>query len=55
MPEDLCTVLREAHEREMPVTIIGAGTNLLVSDEGIRGCVIKIGRGLGACVAKVSS
>jgi|LSQX01.1.fsa_nt_gb UDP-N-acetylmuramate dehydrogenase len=45
--DDLCTVLREAGECEMPVTIIGAGTNLLVSDEGIRGCVIKIGRGLG--------
>jgi UDP-N-acetylmuramate dehydrogenase len=35
-----------AHERSIPLTVIGAGTNVLVSDEGIRGIVIKIGSGL---------
>jgi UDP-N-acetylmuramate dehydrogenase len=36
-----------ARERAIPLTIIGAGTNILVSDEGIRGIVIKVGSGLG--------
>jgi UDP-N-acetylmuramate dehydrogenase len=35
-----------AHELSIPLTVIGAGTNILVSDEGIRGIVIKIGSGL---------
>jgi UDP-N-acetylmuramate dehydrogenase len=30
---------------EMPVTIIGAGSNLIIRDGGIAGCVIKLGRG----------
>ncbi|MCL6638311.1 MAG: UDP-N-acetylmuramate dehydrogenase [Firmicutes bacterium] len=36
-----------AHERGIPLTVIGNGTNLLVSDRGIRGIVVKIGRELG--------
>src|SRR5450830_520524 len=35
-----------AHGLSIPLTVIGAGTNILVSDEGIRGIVIKIGSGL---------
>ena len=35
-----------AHERSIPLTVIGAGTNILVPDEGIRGIVVKIGSGL---------
>lgn len=46
--EDLCTVLHVTQLNGMPVTVVGAGTNLLVSDEGIRGCVVKIGRGIGS-------
>lgn len=34
-------------EREIPVTVIGNGSNLLVSDLGIEGAVIHIGNGLG--------
>jgi len=29
-----------AHERELPITFLGAGSNLLVSDRGVRGVVI---------------
>ncbi len=34
-------VLKVASKNNLPVTIVGNGTNLLVSDEGIRGLVIK--------------
>ncbi|WNR46443.1 UDP-N-acetylmuramate dehydrogenase [Paenibacillus roseipurpureus] len=34
------------HERGVPWTIIGRGSNLLVSDKGIRGVVIKLGQAL---------
>jgi UDP-N-acetylmuramate dehydrogenase len=46
--DDLCTVLHATHMHGMPVMTVGAGTNLLVSDEGVRGCVVKIGRGMGS-------
>ena len=44
--EDLSQALKYAQENNLPVTVIGNGTNLLVGDKGIRGLVIKIGRGL---------
>ncbi|MDD4334843.1 MAG: UDP-N-acetylmuramate dehydrogenase [Desulfotomaculaceae bacterium] len=44
--EELRLAVSHANEREIPLTIIGAGTNILVSDEGIRGVVVKVGRGL---------
>jgi len=34
--------LQYAQEHELPITIIGYGTNLLVTDKGIRGLVIQI-------------
>ncbi len=37
---DLVGAIAVAHERELPVFILGAGTNLLVADKGIRGVVI---------------
>lgn len=43
--KDLRYVLAFARENELPVTVIGKGTNLLVTDRGIRGLVIKIGSG----------
>lgn len=46
--DDLCTVLRVTNKMGMPVVVIGAGTNLLVSDEGLRGCVVRVGHHLGA-------
>ncbi|MHB1000950.1 MAG: UDP-N-acetylmuramate dehydrogenase [Armatimonadota bacterium] len=39
---DLMTLIRWAENEGLPVFIIGAGTNLLVSDEGIRGLVISM-------------
>jgi len=42
--EDLADLLR-ALPLEMPVTIIGAASNLIVRDGGIAGAVIKLGRG----------
>ncbi len=33
--------------REVPVTVIGLGSNLLVRDGGIRGVVMRLGRGFG--------
>ena len=41
--EELPVVLRLAKEHQIPVTVIGNGSNLLVSDLGIRGLVIEIG------------
>ena len=40
--EDIVNALRFAKENTIPVTIIGNGSKLLVSDKGIRGIVIKI-------------
>lgn len=34
-------ILKYAKENQIPITIIGNGTNLLVRDKGIRGIVIK--------------
>lgn len=40
--KQLCCVLKKATECELPVFVIGNGSNLLVSDEGVRGVVIKL-------------
>ncbi|MCB5946012.1 UDP-N-acetylmuramate dehydrogenase [Acidocella sp. KAb 2-4] len=44
--EDLCAFLK-ALPLEMPVTVIGAASNLIVRDGGINGVVIKLARGFG--------
>ena len=41
--EELCKLLASAKEHNIPVTLIGNGSNLLVRDKGIRGLVIKLG------------
>ena len=41
--EELCKLLACAKEHNIPVTLIGNGSNLLVRDKGIRGLVIKLG------------
>ena len=38
---DPAPLLREARRREIPVRVIGAGTNLLVSDDGVEGMVLR--------------
>lgn len=42
--EELIAALDMARSENVPVTVIGNGSNLLVSDKGIRGLVIKIGK-----------
>jgi UDP-N-acetylmuramate dehydrogenase len=39
--DQLVTALRTAHEMEMPAFLLGGGSNLLVSDDGFRGLVVK--------------
>ncbi|MEW6046474.1 MAG: UDP-N-acetylmuramate dehydrogenase [Bacillota bacterium] len=44
--DDLARALETCHRHGLPVTVIGRGSNLLVSDDGIEGVVIQIARGL---------
>ena len=41
--EQIAELLKRAKMHKIPVTVIGAGSNLLVSDLGIRGLTIKLG------------
>src|SRR5690606_9388870 len=40
----LQALLAACHRRDIPVTFVGGGSNLLVRDGGIRGVVINLGR-----------
>lgn len=42
--EDLQYFLQNKH-KDIPITIMGVGSNLLIRDGGISGCVIRLGRG----------
>jgi UDP-N-acetylmuramate dehydrogenase len=42
--ESLAEVLAAAHEIGVPVTCLGGGSNVLVSDAGIRGLVVRLGK-----------
>ena len=46
--EQIMEALSAANALEVPVTILGNGSNLLVRDGGIRGLVIHVGDGFGA-------
>ncbi|MBV8361820.1 MAG: UDP-N-acetylmuramate dehydrogenase [Deltaproteobacteria bacterium] len=43
--EQLSVVMAAAYQHSVPVFCLGAGTNLLVSDRGIRGLVLTLGAG----------
>src|SRR5215472_7029214 len=43
--EELGSVLREANAAGVGVTLLGGGSNVLVGDGGMRGVVVKLGRG----------
>lgn len=43
--EDLLVLLRAAAAQDVPVSVVGGGTNLLVPDRGVRGLVIRLGSG----------
>ncbi|NOU76125.1 UDP-N-acetylmuramate dehydrogenase [Paenibacillus sp. LMG 31458] len=44
--EQVAAAIQFLYERGVPWTVIGRGSNLLVSDKGIRGVVIKLGNAL---------
>lgn len=44
-PEELALIVRVAARHGLTVTILGAGSNLLIGDGGIAGVVVKLGRG----------
>jgi len=41
--EQLKTVVRRCNENKIPIYVLGFGSNLLISDEGLRAAVIKLG------------
>jgi UDP-N-acetylmuramate dehydrogenase len=41
-PEELVAVVRACHAEQIPMRILGGGSNLLVRDEGVSGAVIHI-------------
>lgn len=43
--QQLALLVRQAKQTELPLTVFGNGSNLLVADEGIRGAVIHIDQG----------
>lgn len=48
----LCEVIKLCNNENLPIFIMGNGTNLLVSDKGIRGVVVKIYENLNECIVK---
>jgi len=43
-PDELAARVRFARRRGLPLFVLGGGTNLVVSDLGVRGVVVKLGR-----------
>lgn len=43
-PEEIGLALEWAEERDLPVTVFGGGSNMLISDRGIRGLVLIVRR-----------
>lgn len=48
--EDVIKTLRAAREHGAPVYVMGGGSNLLISDAGVRGVVLRLGPSLGEIV-----
>lgn len=44
---ELLAALRKAAEQQLPVTVIGSGSNILFADSGVRGLVVHIGHRFG--------
>src|SRR5215216_5286099 len=44
--DELIEAARRAREHDIPVTILGGGTNVLILDGGIRGLTIRLARAL---------
>jgi UDP-N-acetylmuramate dehydrogenase len=45
--EEILDLQRLGRAQGVPVSVLGIGTNVLVADRGVRGIVLKLGRGLG--------
>lgn len=41
--DELATLVRRCHENEIPIRLLGGGSNLLVRDQGVPGLVIHLG------------
>ena len=50
--EEIKSLISACKENGVPYTIVGNGSNLLVSDKGIRGLVIHIGKNMSSCHAE---
>jgi UDP-N-acetylmuramate dehydrogenase len=50
--DEIVAVLRIAHDARVPVTLLGGGSNVLVSDRGVKGIVV---RARGGDVARVAN
>lgn len=50
--DDLLHACSAARERGLPITVIGGGSNLLVSDDGVRGAVIRVRGGTSRQMAR---
>ncbi len=40
--DELATLVRRCHEQQLPMRLLGGGSNVLVPDEGVRGVVIQL-------------
>lgn len=47
-PHDVALARRQATEHGLPLWVLGGGTNVLVSDRGVRGLVLHLGRAFAA-------
>ncbi len=45
-PDQIGPLLAFLHARDLPVTVLGEGSNVLIRDGGVRGAVLRIGRAL---------
>jgi len=41
--EDVATAVRVCHELDVPLRVLGGGSNLVIADEGVRGAVLYLG------------
>jgi UDP-N-acetylmuramate--alanine ligase len=45
-PDDICRIVKYADSHQLPLFMLGAGSNILILDNGIRGIVLRMGRGM---------
>lgn len=50
--EQILDIKNICQENQLPFHIIGNGSNLLVSDDGVRGVVVKLGKNFSRCVVE---